>query len=134
MKKRALTSLLFLGAGLLMFQIPAAAHHGGAAYDNTQLVTLTGTVSDFLYIQPHPLIYLDTKDASGNTVTWGVEMTAPNHLIHYGWNSHKLHPGQVIKVTGHAAKDGKKVLNLYRIYDADGKEIPLGPPVLPGQP
>jgi hypothetical protein len=133
MKKRALISLLVLADGLLMFQPPLSAHHGSAGYDNSVLVTLTGTVSDFLYIQPHPLIYLDTKDANGNVVTWGVEMTAPNHLIHYGWNSHTLHAGQVIKVTGHAAKEGKKILNLSHIYDADGKEIPLGPPVVPGQ-
>ena len=31
------------------------------------------------------------------------------------------------------AKNGNKVLNLRHIFDSDGKEIPLGPPVLPGQ-
>jgi hypothetical protein len=92
------------------------------------MVTLNGTVTDFKFIQPHPLIYLDAKDESGNVQQWFVEMTAPNHLVHYGWNSHKIHVGDVIKVMGHASKNGTKVLNLSKIYDASGKEIPLGPP------
>jgi len=97
------------------------------------LTTLTGTITDFQFIQPHPLIFLDAKDANGNVTKWYVEMTAPNHLVHYGWSGHKLHAGQSIKVTGHVAKNGTKVLNLRQIFDADGKEIPLGPPPPPGQ-
>jgi len=118
---------------LLAIASPVLAHHGGAAYDNSTLTTLTGTVTDFQFIQPHPLIFLDVKDASGNIEKWYVEMTAPNHLVHFGWNGHKLHPGDVIQVKGNAAKNGNKVLNLRKIYDADGKEIPLGPPPPPGQ-
>jgi hypothetical protein len=129
------SSLLLLVSALALFAFsaPVLAHHGSAAYDNSNLTTLTGTITDFQFIQPHPLIYLDVKDANGNVTKWYVEMTAPNHLVHYGWNGHKLHAGQTIKVTGHAAKNGDKVLNLRQIYDADGKEIPLGPPPQPGQ-
>lgn len=132
MKQLTFTGLI-LAASVLIFGSPLLAHHGSAAYDNSALTTLNGTIAEFQFIQPHPIIFLDTKNAEGNAVRWNVEMTAPNHLVHYGWNGHKLHAGQVIKVTGHASKDGKKVLNLYRIYDADGKEIPLGPPPPPGQ-
>lgn len=127
MTKRGLTALV-LSLAIFALSAPLLAHHGSAAYDNTKMVTLTGTVTNFQFIQPHPLIYLDAKDANGNVEKWNVEMTAPNHLVHYGWNSHKIHAGDVIKVTGHAAKNGKKVLNLSKIYDASGKEIPLGPP------
>jgi hypothetical protein len=128
-----LIALLALPLALFMVSAPALAHHGGAAYDTSTLTTLNGTITDFQFIQPHPLILLDVKDANGTVTKWYVEMTAPNHLVHYGWSGHKLHAGQVIKVTGHAAKSGGKVLNLYRIYDADGKMIPLGPPPAPGQ-
>ena len=118
---------------LFALSVPVSAHHGGSAYDNSTLTTLTGTITDFQFIQPHPLIYLDVKDDNGNVTKWYVEMTAPNHLVHYGWNGRKLHAGQVIKVSGQAAKNGTKVLNLRHIYDADGTEIPLGPPPQPGQ-
>jgi hypothetical protein len=132
MRNRFLTALMLL-LGLLIVSAPLLAHHGSAAYDNTKFTTLTGTITDFQFIQPHPLIFLDVKEADGTVEKWFVEMTAPNHLVHFGWNSHKLHAGDVIKVTGHAAKNGKKTLNLSKIYDAGGKEIPLGAPPPPGQ-
>jgi Family of unknown function (DUF6152) len=126
-------SLAVLSLALVTFSARVSAHHGASAYDNSTLTTLSGTITDFQFIQPHPLISLDVKDDTGNVTKWSVEMTAPNHLVHYGWNGHKLHAGQTIKVTGHAAKSGVKVLNLREIFDADGKEIPLGPPPQPGQ-
>jgi tRNA(Ile2) C34 agmatinyltransferase TiaS len=115
-----------LACGLLLCSGPLFAHHGASAYDNSTMTKLTGTVTDFQFIQPHPLIFLDVKDANGNVQKWFVEMTAPNHLVHFGWNGHKLHPGDQITVTGHAAKNGNKTLNLSKIYNADGQEIPLG--------
>jgi hypothetical protein len=126
-------TLIVLLLALFALTVPISAHHGASAYDNSALTTLSGTITDFQFIQPHPLIFLDVKDANGNVTKWFVEMTAPNHLVHYGWNGHKLHAGQTIKVTGHIAKNGTKVLNLRQIFDADGKEIPLGPPPPPGQ-
>lgn len=131
--KSRLFGVLVTGTFLFLLAAPAWAHHGGAAYDNNTMKTLTGTVTDFQFIQPHPLIFLDVKDASGNIEKWYVEMTAPNHLSRYGWTSHRLHVGELIKVMGHPAKNGNKVLNLRQIFDSEGKEIPVGPPPQPGE-
>jgi hypothetical protein len=96
-------------------------------------MTLTGIVKEFQFIQPHPLITLSVKDDQGNAVDWSVEMTAPNHLVHFGWNGKKLKAGDQITVIGLPSKNGLKVLNLRKISDANGQEIPLGPPPEPGQ-
>ena len=122
-----------LSLGLLVGAGPSLAHHGGSAYDTSKTTTLTGTVKTFDFIQPHPIIGLDVKDESGNLVNWSIEMTSPNHLVRYGWNGHKLKPGDQITVTGNAAKNGLKVLNLRKISWATGEVIPLGPPPEPGQ-
>jgi hypothetical protein len=122
-----------LSVGLLISAAPTLAHHGGSAYDTSKTTTLTGTVKTFDFIQPHPIIGLDVKDESGNLVNWSIEMTSPNHLVRYGWNGHKLKPGDQITVTGNAAKNGLKVLNLRKIAWANGEVIPLGPPPEPGQ-
>lgn len=122
-----------LSVGLIMSAGPVLAHHGGSAYDTSKTTTLTGTVKTFDFIQPHPIISLDVKDESGNMVNWSIEMTSPNHLVRYGWNGHKLKPGDEITVTGNAAKNGLKVLNLRKIAWANGEVIPLGPPPEPGQ-
>jgi len=131
--KRTLLAFVFVAACLFVQARPALAHHGGSAYDTTHPMTLTGTVKDFQFIQPHPLITLSVKDDQGNMVDWSVEMTAPNHLVHYGWNGKKLKPGDQITVTGSPSKNGLKVLNLRKISYTSGAEIPLGPPPEPGQ-
>ena len=132
MSHKILAAVAF-GVAMMMCSGPMLAHHGGSAYDNTKLVTLTGTVKTFDFIQPHPIISLDVKDESGNMVNWSVEMTSPNHLVRYGWNGHKLKSGDQIIVSGSAAKNGLKVLNLRKISWASGEVIPLGPPPEPGQ-
>ena len=131
---RKMLAGIFGGACLFLVAGPAVAHHGsGAAYDQTHPLRLTGTVKEFQFIQPHPLITLEVKGDQGTTVEWNVEMTAPNHLVRYGWNGHKLKPGDQITVTGRPAKNGLKVLNLQKISWANGEAIPLGPPPEPGQ-
>jgi hypothetical protein len=130
MRRKGL-ALFFLATGLLLLSRPMLAHHGSSAYDLTKEVTLTGKVSDFAFIQPHPIISLDVKDGS-SMVKWSIEMTSPNHLVRYGWNGHKLKPGDEVMVTGNVAKNGLKVLNLRKIAWATGEEIPLGPPPDPG--
>lgn len=131
--RKVLLAAVFASACLFLFSGPARAHHGGSAYDAAHPLTLTGTVKEFQFIQPHPLITLEAKDDQGNVVEWSVEMTAPNHLVHYGWSGKKLKPGDQITVTGLPSKNGLKVLNLRKISWANGQEIPLGPPPEPGQ-
>jgi hypothetical protein len=132
--KNALLAAVFAAVCVFVLSGPALAHHGGsAAYDAAHPLTLTGTVKEFMFIQPHPLITLDVKDDQGAIAEWSVEMTAPNHLVHYGWNGKKLKPGDQITVTGAPARNGLKVLNLRKISWANGEVIPLGPPPEPGQ-
>ena len=131
--RSALLAAFFSAVFLLLLSGPAVAHHGGAAYDAAHPLTVTGTVKEFLFIQPHPLITLEVKDDQGVVTEWSVEMTAPNHLIHYGWNGKKLKPGDQITVVGLPSKNGLKILNLRKISWASGEVIPLGPPPEPGQ-
>jgi hypothetical protein len=132
--RNALLAVVFVAVCLFVFSGPALAHHGGsAAYDAAHPLTMTGTVKEFLFNQPHPLITLEVKDYQGAVTEWSVEMTAPNHLVHYGWNGKKLKPSDQITVVGLPSKNGLKVLNLRKISWATGELIPLGPPPEPGQ-
>jgi uncharacterized protein DUF6152 len=131
--RKPLSTLAFVSASVLFFSVTLLAHHGGGAYDAAHPLTLTGTVKEFLFIQPHPLITLEAKDDQGVITEWSVEMTAPNHLVRYGWNGKKLKPGDQITVVGLPSKNGLKVLNLRKISWAKGDVIPLGPPPEPGQ-
>jgi hypothetical protein len=77
--------------------LPSAAHHSTAAFDNTRVVKLEGTITQFRWINPHASIKIDAvsegEDADG---IWTVEMTAPNVLINEGWTRTALQVGDKV--------------------------------------
>src|SRR6185295_10796680 len=55
--------------------LPLLAHHGTSNYATTaQTVTLSGTVTEFVWSNPHVYVLFDVKDATGNVVHWAGEM------------------------------------------------------------
>ena len=60
---------LAVGVILLLAAVSAFAHHPfSAEYDWKKPVTLTGTVSKFEWANPHSVLYIDAKDASGGSL------------------------------------------------------------------
>jgi hypothetical protein len=104
----------------------AFAHHGSAAYDMSKTITVTGTVTDFQFVNPHVLIAMDVKDAStGKIERWEGELTSPNHLARAGWTKSTLKPGDVITWVGGPSKSGATTMWI-RTISKDGQEISLG--------
>ncbi|HEV3329382.1 MAG TPA: DUF6152 family protein [Bryobacteraceae bacterium] len=97
---RKLLTFLAVTAGLLL------AHHGQAGYNTTGPVTVSGTVVDFQFVNPHCIVSLDAKDEHGELQKWQGELTSPNHLLRAGWASDSLKPGDKITITGFRAKSG----------------------------
>jgi len=105
----------------------AAAHHGPGAYDRSQSVSVTGTVTRFEFTNPHVLIYIATTGGDGTEVVWSGELTSPNRLARMGtnvaWHKDLLQPGDVVTLTGSPAQNGAPVLLLSRVEDADGEVL-----------
>jgi hypothetical protein len=116
-----LCGLALLGLGLAG---PAAAHHGAALYEPQKTVSVTGTVSEFQFTNPHVLVYIDAKDADGKAVRWGGELTSPNRLARMGgnvkWHKDLLKPGDRITMTGRPARNGAPAMIITQIVDAHG--------------
>jgi hypothetical protein len=112
-----LSMVLTLVAALIT---PALAHHSVSMYDMDHPTTLKGTVVRVEWTNPHGYIYLDIKDDSGQTVEWAVEINSPNFLKHNGWTSTIVKPGDVITVTGGAAKSGAKTMRCTTVVLGDG--------------
>ena len=108
---------------LLMFNGPAMAHHGNSAYDETKEVTVSGTVTEFQWANPHVQIYLDSKDSSGHAVHWAVETLSPGKLVRCGWKRNSLQTGDQITVTVIGAKTGAPVGFLHKLVFADGRQL-----------
>jgi hypothetical protein len=120
MNKRA--TLLTCAAIVLSLQSLAYAHHGQAGYDNKTPVTVSGSVTDFLFSNPHCIVSFDVKDDKGELQKWQGELTSPNHLIRAGWNSHSLKAGDKVTITGWRAKSGANSLWITKTM-VNGEEL-----------
>ena len=98
--------LAALGLTALLIVSTAFAHHSPIVFDRTKQVTITGTVTEFRWGNPHSWIHIDVADKDGKVGNWAVEMDPASHLAREGWKSSTLKPGDKISVTFRPMKDG----------------------------
>ncbi len=121
--KSRFAACLYLVAALLVAGSPLFAHHGNAAYDEKNPITIKGTVTEFEFVNPHAQIYLDVKDAKGKVTHWAVETLSPGKLVRAGWTKDALKPGDQVTITLAAAKSGAPVGFLNKLVFANGKVL-----------
>ena len=114
--------VLTMAAGLLMVSIPLFAHHGMSWADNEHPVTVTGTVVEFKFVNPHVRMVLDVKGPDGNLQRWDIEMPSPQTLHTAGWTSTSIKIGDTVAASGGPAKDGRYLMASRR-YTVNGKQI-----------
>jgi len=107
--KRKLTACVVLVASLLLVCSSALAHHGNSAYDEEHWITLSGTVTEFVWSNPHCQIFVDVKDAKGSVVNWAIESQSPGILRRNNWTRNSLKTGDQITITLAPAKNGAPV-------------------------
>jgi hypothetical protein len=119
--KKAFLVLMFLISALISI-VPLAAHHAWPV-NNSRLVTVKGTVMEFIWANPHPMISLEVRTDAGQIEKWSVGGPAINRMEANGWSRTTLKPGDVITGIGYQFADGQKVIRLERVMLADGKEM-----------
>ena len=122
MKAKFLICFAIVVLGLITGARPALAHHGNSAYNTSQPYTVSGTVVEFQFLNPHCIITMETKDASGTTQRWQGELTSPNHLLRAGWTAESLKPGDQVTLTGWRAKSGSNSLWITKTV-VNGQEL-----------
>jgi hypothetical protein len=109
----------------VLFAGPSFAHHGtGVAYDTEKTVTLKGTVTEWIWANPHCGILFDVTDDKGNVEHWGAELGNPHTLSLGGLDKDTLKPGDKVTVLGHPAKSGAPRISFQRLITADGRTLP----------
>jgi hypothetical protein len=96
---------VLIAAAALLGAGPAYAHHSFSTYEREKTVTLTGTVKEYIWANPHVLIEL-MRDGAAAPVLWSIEGSSPSVLARGGWTSNLLKPGDKISLGLHPRKDG----------------------------
>jgi uncharacterized protein DUF6152 len=104
----------------LLAVTPALAHHSFTMFDSTKMVTLTGTIKEFQWTNPHTFTWIEVPNQSGVVETWGIEGMSPNYLGRRGWTKSTLKPGDKVSIVINPLKDGSKGGTFLRCTLADG--------------
>jgi len=129
---RYLRSVVLAVAAIPAF--PALAHHSNSAYQVDEIITLTGTVTEWRWSNPHTWLYMTVEGADGREQVWAVEGRAPGVLGRAGWDRDILEPGETVTVHASPAKDGSLVGIIARVTKADGTILGNRPDFTPAGP
>jgi Family of unknown function (DUF6152) len=99
------------------------AHHSPVMFDRGKKQTITGTVKEFVWTNPHASIQVEVVNAQGATEVWGVEMNSPNNLVKQGWKSTLLKGGDKVSVVGNPLRAGEHGLLFLSIKLPDGRVL-----------
>jgi hypothetical protein len=97
------------------------AHHSHAMFDTSREVSITGTVTSFVYRNPHVFLYLDVEGSDGKAVNWAVEMSNISNTESRGIYPSTFKAGDVVTVRLNPLKDGRPGGNYTSITAASGK-------------
>ncbi len=108
---------------VLSAPVTVTAHHSFAMFDHTRKVTLSGTVKDWQWVNPHTWLQLKVPSATGGEVEWRIEGRSPNVLSRRGWTRKVLLPGDKVTVVVYPLKSGEPGGAFARLKLPDGTEL-----------
>jgi hypothetical protein len=113
-----------LWSALMLAALPASAHHSFAMFDFTKTVTITGTVKEFQWTNPHVVLWVNVEGKDPKTPdVWWLEMTSPGNLTRTGWNRKALNAGDKVVVELNPLRDGKLGGALIKVTDSTTGQI-----------
>ena len=110
-------------AGLCFGAVPAGAHHGGASFDTSKEITLSGTVTEWIWANPHCFLKFDAKDDTGTVRNWVVETGNPTDMSRSGWARTSFKVGDMVSVTLQPVKSGAPVGRIGSVVLPNGQRL-----------
>ena len=120
---------LFIAAGVLAISLPAVAHHGAASFDTGKQVMLKGTVTEWIWANPHCFLKFDATDDTGTVRNWAVETQNPTSMSQRGWRRTSFKTGDQVSVTLEPVKNGAPVGRVISVITASGQTLGTGGPL-----
>jgi hypothetical protein len=100
----------------------AEAHHSIAGmYDQSRRVTFDGVIEQYQFVNPHPFVMVDVRDASGAAQSWKAELDNRWELLDVGMTATTFKAGDRIIVSGSPGRDRTPLMYVWRLErPADG--------------
>jgi hypothetical protein len=100
----------------------ASAHHSiTTVYDSSRPVTVEGRVTEFLFVNPHPILIIEAAADESAPQSWRLEMDNRFELSEIGITADTFKPGDHVVATGSAGRTQPQSLYLRRLdRAADG--------------
>ena len=113
--------LLTLTVALGTCGVPLVAHHSLSDYESSRRTTLTGIISQFQFVNPHPFLLVDVRDAGGTVQQWRLEMDNLWELSEAGIGKDTLKFGDRVVVTGNPGRSQQRIMYIQSLdRPADG--------------
>jgi hypothetical protein len=120
----ASSSAVFLAASLLAgAPVLTLAHHSTAEFDYSKNLTLTGTVKEVQWMNPHSYVEILVPGDDGQLTQWAIEIGAPLFNTRMGWKRDSLCTGDRVTVNIAPARNGKPHGTLRTVTLPDGKQL-----------
>jgi uncharacterized protein DUF6152 len=113
-------SILLVLFSLFAVSAPVIAHHGNAGYDYTKTIVLKGTVTEWVWSNPHCLLKFDAKNEKGEVQHWITETSSPVDMLHIGWTKNTFKPGDEVTIDVMPNKYDTPVGRIRKVTLADG--------------
>jgi len=123
--------LVAAACGVALMSSALDAHHANAVFDLGKRLTLTGTVTEWFWANPHCLLRFDVKSDSGDMTHWVAETQAPPNMIPFGWAKQSFASGDQVTVTLEPVKNGQPLGRILQVLLPDGKTLVAGAPAIP---
>ena len=100
---------------------PAFSHHSHAMFDHAKQISVTGTVTEYVYRNPHVFLYIDVKGENGEVESHWIEMSNLTNMIRRGIGKSTFKHGDTVTVNLHPLSDGRPGGSYITVVAADGK-------------
>ena len=106
--------------GVVATAYPIAAHHSTSMFEPSKVVSISGTVKEVHWTNPHVAIYVEGGQKGEDVATWVLEMTSPGNLMRGGqWKRTSFKPGDKVDVEISPLRDGRKGGALKKITNTE---------------
>lgn len=127
------STALEVAAALLATAVSVMAHHGSnISYHTDQTMTISGTVTEWEFINPHPQIYFNVKNEKGEVAHWAAELLPTPSMMRnmkVGWSRTTIKSGDEIVLVCNPPRAAGAKACLAKELKVNGKDLPVAPGV-----